>query len=100
MTVNKYHPVLVVLHWLIGLMIAANLGFGYFVIVRIPNTDAAQRKLDDLLSKSWAWWLVVHNCESFAEDIIVAGGGRPIHTTWYAKPVDSRQTTPGASGTW
>ena len=42
MTVNKYHPVLVVLHWLIGLMIAANLGFGYFVIVRIPNTDPSK----------------------------------------------------------
>ena len=42
MIVNKYHPVLVVLHWLIGLMIAANLGFGYFVIVRIPNTDPSK----------------------------------------------------------
>jgi len=39
MNVTRYHPVLVVLHWLIGLMIALNLGFGFFVIRNIPNTD-------------------------------------------------------------
>ena len=39
MSVTRYHPVLVALHWFIGLMIAGNLGFGYFVIRNIPNTD-------------------------------------------------------------
>ena len=39
MPITRYHPVLVALHWLIGLMIAANLGSGYFVIRNIPNTD-------------------------------------------------------------
>ena len=39
MQVTRYHPFLVVLHWLVGLMIAANLGFGYFVIGKISNTD-------------------------------------------------------------
>ena len=42
MTVTRYHPVLVVLHWLIGLMIALNLGFGFFVIRNIPNSDPAK----------------------------------------------------------
>jgi cytochrome b561 len=42
MSVTRYHPVLVALHWLIGLMIAANLGFGYFVIRNIPNTDPSK----------------------------------------------------------
>lgn len=68
--------------------------------VRIPNPDAAQRKMEDLLSKPWSWWAVVHNCESFAEEIIVAGGGRPIHQGHFYKPVASRQQTPGASGKW
>ena len=42
MTVRKYHPVLVVLHWLLAIMIAMQLGFGYFVIGKIPNTDPAK----------------------------------------------------------
>jgi hypothetical protein len=68
--------------------------------VRIAKPDAAQLKLEELLSKPWTWWGVVHNCESFAEEIIVAGGGRPIHKSVFSKPVKSRQETPGASGSW
>lgn len=39
MAVLRYHPVLVALHWLIGLMIFANLGFGFFVIRTMQNSD-------------------------------------------------------------
>jgi cytochrome b561 len=46
MTVTRYHPVLVALHWLLGIMIALQLGFGYFVIGRMSNADPA--KLDPL----------------------------------------------------
>lgn len=68
--------------------------------VRIPNPQAALLKMEELLSKPWAWWVVVHNCETFAEEIIVAGGGRPIHRGMFYKPVESRQASAGASGGW
>jgi hypothetical protein len=68
--------------------------------VRIPNPDAAEAKLEELLSKPWSWWAVRHNCETFVEEIIVGGGGRPIHQGFFYKPVESRQQTPGASGRW
>ena len=39
MTVRRYHPALVVLHWLLGFLIIAQLAGGYFVVSRIPNAD-------------------------------------------------------------
>jgi cytochrome b561 len=39
MTVTRYHPILVALHWLLGVMIIAQLGFGYFVISKMQNAD-------------------------------------------------------------
>ena len=68
--------------------------------VHIKDPDAAQLKLEELLSKPWAWWGVVHNCETFAEEIIVAGGGRIIHQGSFYNPSKSRQQTPGATGSW
>ena len=68
--------------------------------VRIPNPDAAQLKLEELLSKPWTWWVVWLNCETFVEEIIIAGGGRPIHNGLFYLPTASRQQTPGASGSW
>ena len=46
MTVRKYHPVLVALHWLVGVLVVVQLTGGYFVVSRIPNTDPT--KLDTL----------------------------------------------------
>jgi cytochrome b561 len=37
--VSRYHPVLVVLHWLLALLIIAALTLGAMVMVKIPNTD-------------------------------------------------------------
>ena len=39
MTVTRYHPVLVALHWLLAIMIGLQLGFGYFVIGKMANSD-------------------------------------------------------------
>jgi hypothetical protein len=69
-------------------------------MVRVPHPDAAELKLEELLSKPWTWWAIRHNCETFCEEIIMAGGGRPIHEGYFYKPVDSRQQTAGSSGRW
>jgi cytochrome b561 len=42
MSVRKYHPVLVVLHWLLAIMIGLQLGFGYFTIGKMANSDPAK----------------------------------------------------------
>jgi len=68
--------------------------------LHLKDPNAAQSKLEELMSKPWGWWGVVHNCETFVEDIIVAGGGRPIHQGTFYNPSQSRQQTPGASGGW
>ena len=39
MAILKYHPILVTLHWLLAIMIGMQLGFGYFFVGSIPNTD-------------------------------------------------------------
>ena len=39
MAVLRYHSILVILHWLIGLMIFANLGFGFVFIRNMENSD-------------------------------------------------------------
>lgn len=37
--VSRYHPALVVLHWLMALLLIAALALGALVMVKIPNTD-------------------------------------------------------------
>src|SRR5579859_7633126 len=37
--VSRYHPLLVVLHWVMALLIIAALALGALVMVKIPNTD-------------------------------------------------------------
>ena len=43
---DKYHPVLVLLHWLLAWFIIASLLFGFFVLRTLPNADP--RKIDML----------------------------------------------------
>lgn len=43
---NKYHPVVVLLHWTLAWFIVASLAFGAFVLAPMSNTDP--RKLDML----------------------------------------------------
>jgi cytochrome b561 len=42
MTVRRYHPILVTLHWLLAIIIGLQLGFGYFVIGKMSNADPAK----------------------------------------------------------
>ena len=42
MTVRKYHPVLAALHWVLAIMVGMQLGFGYFFVGSIPNSDPAK----------------------------------------------------------
>ena len=42
MSVTRYHPILVALHWLLAIMIGVQLGFGYFVVGRMANADPAK----------------------------------------------------------
>lgn len=42
--------------------------------VKIPDPDACNRKLEELLLKQWTWFLLPNNCASFVEDVLQAGG--------------------------
>ena len=42
--------------------------------VSITNRNAAMLKLEELLSARWAWGVLPHNCASFVEEIVFAGG--------------------------
>lgn len=84
--------------------------------VFVPQPEAAQLKLEQILSDSWAWGVVAHNCESMVEEIIVAGGGPRLHRGLLNLPTDagwdawtcgardcrlhSRRTHRCASGVW
>jgi cytochrome b561 len=37
--VSRYHPLLVIIHWFLALLIIAALALGALVMVKIPNTD-------------------------------------------------------------
>lgn len=35
-------------------------------------------KLHELIQKPWLWGVVVHNCTSFAEEVVRAGGSKAV----------------------
>jgi cytochrome b561 len=37
--VSRFHPLLVILHWLVAVLIVAMLGIGFFKLEAMPNTD-------------------------------------------------------------
>lgn len=43
-------------------------------LVSISNAQAAMLKLEQLLNAKWTWGLLPHNCASFVEEIVRAGG--------------------------
>jgi hypothetical protein len=45
-------------------------------IVRLPNPAGAHRKLEELIAKPWLWGILPHNCASFAEEVLQAGGSK------------------------
>ncbi len=57
--------------------------------VMVPNPLGAQKKLDTLMSKRWLWGVLPHNCATFAEEVLQAGGAKigitfncPAGETW------------------
>lgn len=46
----------------------------YRRMVDIKNPEAAQRKVDELMSKPWLWLMLPSNCANFVETIVQAGG--------------------------
>jgi len=42
---KRYHPLLVILHWLIAILVIGALGFGLFVLHETPNSDPAKVEL-------------------------------------------------------
>lgn len=42
--------------------------------VTISNPIAAMLKLEQLTSEKWTWGVLPHNCASFVEDVVKAGG--------------------------
>lgn len=43
-------------------------------IVKLPNPRGAHLKLHELLKKPWLWAVLPHNCASFVEEVVRAGG--------------------------
>lgn len=45
-------------------------------VVKIQNPQGAMLKLEELMNKNWIWGGVYHNCSSFVEEIVSAGGSK------------------------
>lgn len=43
--------------------------------MRLPNPAGAEAYLEDALSQKWLWFVLPHNCVTFCEKVISAGGG-------------------------
>jgi hypothetical protein len=43
-------------------------------IIQIPNPAGAHAKLEELLTQQWRWLGLKHNCVSFVEEVVEAGG--------------------------
>jgi hypothetical protein len=42
--------------------------------VALPDPAGAMEKLEELMSEHWTWGVLPHNCSSFVEDVLQAGG--------------------------
>lgn len=45
-------------------------------LVAISNPQGAQRKLEQLTARKWLWGMVPHNCATFVEAVVQAGGAK------------------------
>jgi hypothetical protein len=45
-------------------------------LVHIPDPAGAHRKLEELLAKQWLWGVLPHNCATFVEEVVQAGGSK------------------------
>jgi hypothetical protein len=55
----------------------------------IPEPGKSQLKLEEILSKKWAWGAVAHNCESMVEEIVTAGGGPKLRQGMFPLPMNA-----------
>lgn len=46
--------------------------------ISIPDPAGAQRKLEELTSRPWQWVILPHNCATFVEAVVQAGGARRV----------------------
>jgi hypothetical protein len=44
--------------------------------VKVPNPRGSHEKLEELLATKWRWLVLPHNCASFCEDVLAAGGSK------------------------
>lgn len=44
--------------------------------VLITKPERAQEKLEELTAHPWVWGAIAHNCSTFVEEVIQAGGAR------------------------
>jgi hypothetical protein len=44
------------------------------IYLALPNPQNALIRLEQLISETWLWVLVPHNCVAFVEDVLEAGG--------------------------
>jgi len=57
--------------------------------VVIPEPEKSQLRLEQILSKKWAWGAVAHNCESMVEEIVIAGGGPKLRQGMFPLPMNA-----------
>jgi hypothetical protein len=57
--------------------------------VKITDPEKAEAKLEEVLSRKWAWAVVFHNCEGLVEEIVMAGGGPKLHQGMLLLPMHS-----------
>lgn len=57
--------------------------------IDIPRPADSQIALEKVLSEKWLWGMVVHNCETMVEDIVVAGGGRKVRLGTFPLPMNA-----------
>lgn len=57
--------------------------------VVIPHPEKSQAKLEELLSKKWIWGVIINNCESMVEEIVMAGGGPKLRQGIFPLPLNA-----------
>jgi hypothetical protein len=43
-------------------------------VVLLPEPEKSYAKLEQLMAQVWSWWILPHNCATFVEDVLQAGG--------------------------
>jgi hypothetical protein len=43
--------------------------------LHIQNPNAARYRMEEILAAKWRWLVIPHNCNTFVEEIVQAGGG-------------------------